>query len=46
MGVDILGKDPSSEIGRHFGRNWFTWEPLADYILGAPDELPHRWTTL
>jgi hypothetical protein len=38
MGVDIIGKDPSSQIGRYFGRNWWAWGPLADYIS---ETVPH-----
>lgn len=33
MGVDIVGKDPSSQIGRYFGRNWSSWIPLAAYMI-------------
>jgi hypothetical protein len=26
--MDVLGKNPSSETGKHFGRDVWTWHPL------------------
>jgi hypothetical protein len=33
MGMDVYGKQPSSEIGEYFRNNVWWWRPLADYCL-------------
>lgn len=33
MGVDCYGKNPSSERGEHFQNSWWSWRPLAVYVL-------------
>src|SRR5215831_1595708 len=38
MGVDCIGKNPTSEIGKYFHNTWWSWRPLADYACTvAPD---------
>ena len=39
MGFDIVGRDPSSEIGAHFGMTVDGWPPLADYITETVPEI-------
>lgn len=39
MGMDVYGKNPTSETGGYFRRNVWGWRPLADLILGlCPEE--------
>jgi hypothetical protein len=33
MGMDVYGKNPTSEAGRYFCNNWSWWVPLANYII-------------
>ena len=38
MGMDVYGKNPSSEEGKYFRANVWGWRPLADYVQAlAPD---------
>jgi hypothetical protein len=39
MSFDIFGRDPSSEIGVHFGMTGGGWTPLADYIIETVPEI-------
>ena len=38
MGMDVLGRKPTSKEGEYFGNNVWWWGPLADYCMEvAPD---------
>jgi hypothetical protein len=38
MGFDVIGKNPTSEVGSYFRNNVWWWHPLADYCIRvAPD---------
>ena len=39
MSFDIVGRDPSSEIGAYFGMTGGGWTPLADYIIETVPEI-------
>jgi len=39
MGFDIVGRQPSSKIGAHFGVTGGGWIPLADYIIETAPEI-------
>lgn len=40
MGMDVYGRNPSSETGEYFRNNVWWWRPLADYIIQqAPEHL-------
>jgi len=40
MGMDVYGKEPSSETGKYFRNNAWWWRPLANYVLViAPHDL-------
>lgn len=40
MGMDVYGRDPSSETGEYFRNSVWGWHPLADYIIEkAPEHL-------
>jgi hypothetical protein len=39
MGFDIIGREPSSKIGAHFGVTVDGWTPLADYIIETVPEI-------
>lgn len=48
MGMDVIGKRPTSKAGEYFRRNVWHWHPLADYIVTiAPDTASSckRWHT-
>ena len=32
MGMDVYGKNPTSEVGQYFRRNVWGWHPLWDYV--------------
>lgn len=32
MGVDIFGKNPTSQEGEYFRSNWWYWRPIAEYL--------------
>ncbi len=39
MGMDIFGSNPTSEEGRYFRRNVWTWRPLAELVTElCPEE--------
>jgi hypothetical protein len=42
MGMDVLGKSPTNEIGQHFHNNVWRWRPLADYITDVAPELAKK----
>lgn len=33
MGMDVIGKEPSAEVGEYFRNNVWWWHPLWDYVL-------------
>lgn len=33
MGMDVMGKNPTSETGAYFRNNVWGWHPLAEYIV-------------
>jgi hypothetical protein len=38
MGMDVKGRNPTSEAGSYFRRNIYGWEELAEYVCEvAPD---------
>jgi hypothetical protein len=38
MGMDVCGKNPTTEEGEYFVNNAWMWHPLADYVAAvAPD---------
>jgi hypothetical protein len=39
VGFDIVGRNPSSEIGAHFGMTAGGWAPLANYIIETVPEI-------
>jgi hypothetical protein len=48
MGMDVLGKNPTSEAGEYFRNNAWYWRPLAEYCFEvAPDvaALCKHWGT-
>jgi hypothetical protein len=48
MGMDVLGKNPTSEAGEYFRSNVWCWRPLAEYCFEvAPDvaALCKHWGT-
>lgn len=41
MGMDVYGRNPTSETGQYFRNNVWWWRPLADYIIEHySDEIP------
>ena len=39
MGMDVYGKNPTSEKGSYFRNNVWWWRPLWDYCLEVAPEL-------
>jgi hypothetical protein len=39
MGMDVYGKNPSSEVGRYFRNNVWWWRPLWDYVVEVAPHL-------
>ena len=39
MGMDVYGKNPSSEIGKYFRNNVWWWRPLAEYAIKTAPEI-------
>ena len=42
MGMDVYGKNATSEVGEYFRNNIWWWRPLADFLTEAYPELTHR----
>lgn len=43
MGMDVMGKNPTTKEGEYFRNNVWWWRPLADYILAtAPKEITSK----
>ena len=48
MGMDVIGKKPTTEEGKYFRNNVWWWRPLATYVCEvAPDiaDKCHNWQT-
>ena len=46
MGLDVFGKNPTSETGTYFRNNFWWWRPLADFITSTYPDLTavcHYW---
>jgi hypothetical protein len=39
MGMDVYGKNPTSEVGEYFRRNVWGWHPLWDYVENQHSEI-------
>ena len=39
MGMDVYGKDPSSECGQYFRANIWSWRPILDQIVATCRDL-------
>lgn len=39
MGMDVYGKNPTSEVGEYFRRNVWGWHPLWDYVENVYPEI-------
>jgi hypothetical protein len=44
MGMDVYGKAPRSEQGKHFRNNAWWWLPLADYCCEVAPEITSKCT--
>jgi hypothetical protein len=44
MGMDVIGKKPTSEAGKYFGNNNCAWYPLAEYVCELAPEITSNCT--
>jgi hypothetical protein len=44
MGMDVIGKKPTSEVGNYFGSNCWAWPPLAEYFCEVAPEITSKCT--
>ena len=42
MGMDVIGKAPRSDAGRHFRNSAWFWRPLADYACATAPDITSR----
>lgn len=42
MGMDVYGKNPTSEHGKYFRNNAWNWRPLANYIIDIAPQIANK----
>ena len=45
MGMDVIGNNPTSEVGSYFRHTCWAWHPLAEYVCEVAPEITSRCTT-
>jgi hypothetical protein len=44
MGMDVIGKNPRSEVGSYFGNNIWRWSSLAEYVCWVAPDIASKCT--
>lgn len=44
MGMDVIGNNPTSEVGSYFRHTCWAWHPLAEYVCEVAPEITSRCT--